>query len=728
VHRLIGEIPGSLKPWMRLAILLMGVVGLSILSYALTGTVIPTDSRHANIFQSGLLLVILGSLFLEDKFTRPADVVVNGLTGIISLLTVAGAGPGPWWTIVFFYCLVVFLMAAVCIVLGVPGEIHSPRGQVNRVLYDLSTAFGSSRVLFSVVFLYAVLSFYGFQSSQAALLLLFWGFYVALWPLRLPHVVQALLTRGRHTPSRCGSILRMESPDIVRVELSPGADWTDQSSKVACTGDGRSRVVLPLFTQAQDDRLVGTGLCLSDLDAPVGRVQRGEVYTWKQDVATAQDVLQDQFELDSPALPIGLVSEDSRIAKVNFETWGSGSCEEGQLVFSVVNGRRVFYQVIEGNTREETLTKHRHGFQVAEATQLGVLDKARGFVKFPWLPSINAPIFSAAGQAFPEMPEAGAGQVVLGNVPGSPVPVIADIGEMRSHHTAILGVTGTGKTELAFDLIRSALEEQTKVFCVDLTGFYGDRLSDLSPVELGLESALADDLGKHLFEAETGQYGAGKEKKELKKFADPIRADIESKVAAFMEKPEQWLGVFSLPSISNTKATVYATEVYLSSVFRFAREGPRAVPIWIVLEEAHTVIPEPNTMGLGDYESRGMVAKIAQIALQGRKYDVGLLVIAQRTATVSKTVLTQCNTMIAFSTYDQTGIEFMSNFYGSDYARLAPNLRFLQAIAFGRGIRSERPLVIEIPYDQKKAEIGAAKEGQADRRENRVGTTSVIVQ
>jgi len=108
-------------------------------------------------------------------------------------------------------------------------------------------------------------------------------------------------------------------------------------------------------------------------------------------------------------------------------------------------------------------------------------------------------------------------------------------------------------------------------------------------------------------------------------------------------------------------------------------------------------------MGLGDFDSKALVAKIAQIALQGRKYRVGLLVIAQRTATVSKTVLTQCNTIISFSCFDETSINFLSNFYGRDYAELVPNLPSLHAVAFGKGIRSARPLIVEIPFDESKA-------------------------
>ena len=115
------------------------------------------------------------------------------------------------------------------------------------------------------------------------------------------------------------------------------------------------------------------------------------------------------------------------------------------------------------------------------------------------------------------------------------------------------------------------------------------------------------------------------------------------------------------------------------------------------------MMPEPSTMGLGDYDSRGLVGKIAQIALQGRKFRVGLLVLAQRTATVSKSVLTQCNTVISFACYDDTSLAFLRNIFGDTHVKLIPNLPPLHAVMFGRGIRSQRPIVVEIPFDLKKA-------------------------
>ena len=109
-----------------------------------------------------------------------------------------------------------------------------------------------------------------------------------------------------------------------------------------------------------------------------------------------------------------------------------------------------------------------------------------------------------------------------------------------------------------------------------------------------------------------------------------------------------------------------------------------------------------------DFESKGLVAKIAQIALQGRKCGVGLLVIAQRTATVSKTVLTQCNTIISFTCFDKTSLDFLRNILDEHHTALIPNLAFLQAVVFGKGVKSERPIVVQVPFDKKKWEAPTA--------------------
>lgn len=133
-------------------------------------------------------------------------------------------------------------------------------------------------------------------------------------------------------------------------------------------------------------------------------------------------------------------------------------------------------------------------------------------------------------------------------------------------------------------------------------------------------------------------------------------------------------------------------------MFHIAKtQGNFGKRICIVLEEAHTVIPEWNFSGVSEKVSQPLLNSIAQIALQGRKYNVGLLVIAQRTANVSKTILTQCNTIISFQEFDKTSSEFLSNYFGQEISKSLPKLKFRQAIVAGKALKSNVPMIFEVP-------------------------------
>ena len=104
-----------------------------------------------------------------------------------------------------------------------------------------------------------------------------------------------------------------------------------------------------------------------------------------------------------------------------------------------------------------------------------------------------------------------------------------------------------------------------------------------------------------------------------------------------------------------------------------------------------------TTMGTSENASKATVNSISQIALQGRKYEIGFIVIAQRTANVSKTVLTQCNSIIAFQELDKTTSEFLANYMGRDYVEMLPTLKPRMAIAMGKAFRSTAPMLFEVP-------------------------------
>ena len=292
-------------------------------------------------------------------------------------------------------------------------------------------------------------------------------------------------------------------------------------------------------------------------------------------------------------------------------------------------------------------------------------------------------------------------EFLIGSVPSTTIGVKVSLPELVEYHSAILGVTGTGKTELALDIIGKAIEKKTKVFCVDFTGEYRKRLTSLNPKTMGLTRGETADLDKQLFEVETLGFKAVDEKRALRKFIDSVRGRVNKHVSDFLESEEEWLGLFELAEVTNTRATLSATELFLSEIMQWARLNRKSRRVLIVLEEAHTIIPETAGSGL-DQNTQWVVGRIGQIALQGRKYGVGLLIISQRTALVSKTILSQCNTYFVHSLVDQTSLNYLANIFSSDHLRAIPNLRFLEFIAFGKAVRSDRPMLVRREYDEAK--------------------------
>lgn len=695
-------------PWTRVFIAVAALIAVFGISYWQTGQAVPTDPEAALVFQSSLLLVVLGSSLLEHHFTKPADAAVNSLAALISLVTVYNSAPQPAWALVTSMTGAVLVTALVSVVVSTGPTLSGWRQRLARATYDISSVLGRARVVHSVVFLFAVFAFYERGSREAAVLVLFWGAFVAVWPLRIPELLTRLVRRrGGRAPVASGRVVKHEWPDLVRTELTPGASWDEQNPYVHIDADGSVVAVVPLYKGTRSDTSLATGLSIGCDQRPAVRLAPGFLY--EPDTVGIQ-LAPGAVLLGAGAGQqlVGFVVEDSTIESIRFETWRHDLVREGSMVTAGVGGDTVAYQVTMAVTREESLEAQRLGSQVALAGQLGRLEDNHSIPKFGWLPTVNTPVFLAA-QSFGGELEPPDSHFIYGEIPGTSRKVSGDFIEGLCYHTAILGVTGSGKTEMAFRIMEHCASNGVKVLAIDLTGQYADRLAPLSPTSLSLSSDNAEAFGDALFDAETGQYGAGPEKRVLREKRQQFYDDVRARLGDFLDG-EEHIGLISLPEISNTQATLAITDLYMSALLHLARDEPDRVDrVMVVVEEAHTVMPEANTMGVEGFASKALVGRIAQLALQGRKYGVGLLVLAQRTATVTKTVLTQCNTIIAFGSYDETSRSFLSGVFGSDHAEALRNLGPLQAIVFGKSVKVQRPVIVQTPYNPELDPDGAYK-------------------
>jgi uncharacterized protein len=695
-------------PWARVTIALVALATAMGISRWQTGEVVPSEPEAAIVFQSGLLLVVLGSTLLEQHYTKPANAVVNSLAALVSLVTVYNVAPRPAWLLVAFFMAAVLAISLTSVVASTGPSIAGRRQRLARITYDISSVLGRARIVHSVVFLFAVFAFYDRGSREAAVLVAFWGAFVAAWPLGLPGLLTRLGQWRRNVaPPVSGRIVKHEWPDLVRAELAPGAKWDEGNPYVHIDADGSVVAIVPLYKGPRPEGSLATGLAISCESRPTARLVPGNLY--EPDAAG--------IELGNVATLlgakptqqlVGFVVEDSTIGSIRFETWRHDAVREGSMVTVRVGEDTVAYQVTMAATREESLEAQRLGSQVAHAGQLGRLEEDHAIPKYGWLPTVNAPVFLAS-TAYGGEVEAPSSHFNFGVIPGTARPVTGDFIGGLSYHTAILGVTGSGKTEMAFRLIEHCLSQTVKVIAIDLTAQYEERLQDLAPAQLSLSPEVSEALADALLDAETGPYGAGKEKKALHEQRESLYQDVKQRLRGFFEGESQ-LGLISLPEISNTQATLAITDLYMSALLHLTRDDPELVQnVMVVVEEAHTVMPEANTMGVEGFASRALVGRIAQLALQGRKYGVGLLVLAQRTATVTKTVLTQCNTVIAFTSFDETTRSFLAGMFGPDHAEALRNLGPLQAVVFGKGVQAQRPIIVQTPYSEHLDPDGSYK-------------------
>jgi hypothetical protein len=286
-------------------------------------------------------------------------------------------------------------------------------------------------------------------------------------------------------------------------------------------------------------------------------------------------------------------------------------------------------------------------------------------------------------------------EIELGNIPDTNYPVVADAETLVTHHTAILGITGTGKSVFTRNLIKTISKDNTKTIVVDLTGEYQEKINGIVEIVSSTNATQIFDSISKIY-GENAKFANQRDQFIITSNEETISNLLYKEIKAFVDS-QNYIGLFNIPDITNSDNILEYTKYFFKILFKYAKENVSNNKICVVLEEAHTLVPEYNSMGVADNSSKATVNTIAQIALQGRKYNVGFIVVAQRTANVSKTVLTQCNSIISFQELDKTSNDFLSSYLGGEYLDALKNLKPRTAIAVGKAFKSVVPMIFEVP-------------------------------
>jgi len=642
-------------------------------------------------FAAGLLLLVLLSLIDQPHFSKDSNVFVNGITAALSLLLVPKDGRDYIFWI--FLDIVFYLVVSSYILMWLRKDKLKAESKVVQFFSRLNRQIGKPEVIFSAFFLWGGIRQYTINSSEFNALLWFWIIFMILNIPTLAATIEELFNKKNNEVNKnaIGTIFGVQSKNTFLVKLGedrkiPMSVFDFVELEYSIDKRRRKGLVLDVYLLNQEQWI--KVLCTQEINS---------LFTSDLEKCDPDIVYKITPPQESNYLQrfIGIVSEHSLIQKIKFIYNSKVEISEGQLIELSIGKHKILYQVVQGITKVEQLeNKNESSFIVGEAIQLGEWNVERGrFEQFGWVPSINTPIFMASSISEPEVKE---NEYNVGYIPGTNYPVIINKETAVTHHMAVLGVTGSGKSVFTRNLISQIATDTTKVIIVDLTGEYKTRFENIEPI-ISNKDAETSFKAIEAIATEKAKFENRQNKEIITNNEKTIKQAFYNSLKAFLESDKN-KAIFELADISNNSDILEYTKWFFWVLFKIAKTKSNFDKrVCVVLEEAHTIVPELNSMGVSDFASKATVNSIAQIALQGRKYNVGFIVIAQRTANVSKTVLTQCNSIISFQELDKTSSDFLSNYMGSDFLSVLPRLKFKTAIAMGKAFRSTVPMIFEVP-------------------------------
>ena len=653
-------------------------------------------------FTSGLLLIVLGVFVTEKYFTRPLDVIVNVITLFVVLSTLDNVSNFQLYWPLVAYSLMTAIIAFVSFALINEEKDRNYLSQkIAHSANTVSSFLGSSKMLFSIVFILSIFSYFisSLESNslinkeQMAVLLMiaFWGMVILVEPIDKKLIVPLLeKMRDKNKPKLIGKIVKRSNPDVIYVEQLPGSPNLNAGDiavidDIKNLHDSKDLVHLMFVSELEADNkkyLYFHGINSKAIDIAK------QIYVHKTDSDIPEAVTISEIYKNRDNI-IGFVHTNSDIDVIKIKMIDgvdeNKELKEGDLISINFYKNSTKYQIINVETDSENIDgQSKKGSKIITAQQIGYWqsDKQK-FIDTGWVPSINAPVFIEASME--EIKITNDKYYKVGTVPRSPYPIFIDFEESVNHHTAIIGKTGTGKSYMAAKIIEKMISNNYKVIVLEIDQSNSQSLSkyiDQNLISKNQYTWTCDNKNK-VVNGKNVNY-------------DDWKCEVdynENKV--FVVNWENKSKTQDDGPLNQTEGAI----AVINNIIQYQLKN-RGEKICVVMEEAYDFIPEIN-FGQQDYGSP-KVSRISQVFLKCRKHNIGLLIITQRTALVTKTILYNCHTIIALQTFDETSKHFMSAYINQKYLDSMSILPRYRAIVVGKGSSCDKPVIVDF-FDSKLA-------------------------
>lgn len=316
-----------------------------------------------------------------------------------------------------------------------------------------------------------------------------------------------------------------------------------------------------------------------------------------------------------------------------------GSLSRGDTIYweDAATGRKYLYQVLGRELAREVWDSSSVVAEHASAVMLGAVEQG-GIVYDATLPAPYVPVF-AADSVTGTLP---AGYDRIGTIAGTEVPFGISVDQLRGHHLAILGMSGMGKSNIARKIV-DLLSACSVVVALDGTGEYRSRFG---------MSTWNNTIGL-------------------------------STVGSWVHEPA---------GVQAQKASEFIEQVMTQANSEYASGTP--ISRTLLLEEGHSYLPEWNFVAARNESD--FVAKSCRYILQARKFGLSFVLVSQRTAVISKSALSQCESYIVLRTLDETSLQYIEGVLGREFRDTVAGLSRYQAVCVGPAFSTATPVVVNL--------------------------------
>lgn len=704
----------SLKQKHRLIIILIQIIVIFAINKTLFNTILPSENKSL-WFVAALLNILLANNLITPYYTKPVDSLSYSIAAIIPLFFV-GSYPSTvfseWVKIILisYFCIIIVL-SIVCILFY--DSKYQKLNSASHTLRYLLGGMGSANTIFLGVLIYSLIEFHYNSSKEILVISISYMVFITQNPYSFFYkfYLNNLKSRNQNVLGN-SEILYYQYPNIIITRKPLETNIPYLTPVVILDGISGTQLGQYIGDFAKSDGIYSRILIISKSihKESLGRIELPFVNT--------------AYYLDKQKLPeeinskckkkiLGFVTSNSNISTVFFQITKNQNLKIGSLLQCKIHDDDYLYQIIDAITKYDNIDKgNTYGYLRVPARAIGKWDVEKSrFLTPSWVPEMYTPVFESTKTSTTSVQE----NTPIGKFPESDYPVlIKDINSLVTHNTAILGILGIGKSMLAIEIVERLLSERIKVICLDLTNQYLNELGSFVDEQYEEHCIKkireAGEMDQSNFEEDPSKGGS------LNNFIEALKSDMQdlidndknrhlkiynpnelvatkqrSEPRSFTNDGRNWKREAQLYSLTPVEMTQIITETLLTIVSDEMRDHAK---VCLVFEEAHSLVPEWNSVV--NESDKNATSGTARAILQGRKYGLGCLLISQRTANVTKTILNQCNNIFAMRTFDDTGKTFLSNYIGEDYTNILSDIPERHSVFFGKSSSCENPVLIRL--------------------------------